>query len=206
MPRNTKPEDINYVWASAGDKIKPTLQKVQLGWVQEIPTLQNFNWLDSRQDQYIAYINQHGIPEWDADTSYYTGRSYVQDTVDGTVWRALTDNTNKNPTTNASDWAPAFVTVDSYSGGRRFVGYEYKNNSFLAVANYRYYLATPLVVSLPETANIGDAITMTKNPSIIANVQVTTGVITTSLGTDTNVSFDLNDEINFIFTSTGWVV
>ena len=143
---------------------------------------------------------------WDEDTDYFAGKSYVQDDVDGTVWRAVNDNTNSEPSSANADWAPAFVTVDGYAGGKRYVGYEFKNADFLAVSNHRYYLSTPMVVSLPETANNGDAITMTKNPNIIANIKVDAGVINTSLGSDTNVSFDLNDEINFVFTSAGWVV
>lgn len=206
MPPITKPDSLNFVWSSAGDKIIPSQEKIQQGWVQEIPPRQLFNWLDGRQDQFNAYVNQHGIVGWDEDTDYFAGKSYVQDGVDGTVWRAVNDNTNSEPSSTNADWAPAFVTVDGYAGGKRYVGYEFKNADFLAVSNHRYYLSTPMVVSLPETANNGDAITMTKNPSIIANVKVDSGVINTSLGSDTNVSFDLNDEINFVFTSAGWVV
>lgn len=206
MPLITKPDSLNFVWSSAGDKIIPSQEKIQQGWVQEIPPRQLFNWLDGRQDQFNAYINQHGIVGWDKDTDYYAGKSYVQDDVDGTVWRAVNDNTNSEPSSTNEDWTPAFVTVDGYAGGKRYVGYEFKNADFLAVSNHRYYLSTPMVVSLPETANNGDAITMTKNPNIIANIKVDSGVINTSLGSDTNVSFDLNDEINFVFTSAGWVV
>lgn len=206
MPLITKPDNLNFVWSSAGDKITPSQEKIQQGWVQEIPPRQIFNFIDGRQDQFNAYVNQHGIVGWDEDTDYFAGKSYVQDDVDGTVWRAVNDNTNSEPSSTNADWAPAFVTVDGYAGGKRYVGYEFKNADFLAVSNHRYYLSTPMVVSLPETANNGDAITMTKNPNIIANIKVDSGVINTSLGSDTNVSFDLNDEINFVFTSTGWVV
>ena len=111
MAEITKP-DLSLVWASAGDVLKPSDSKIQSGWAVEIPPRQWFNWLDNRQDQAIAHINQHGIPVWDDKTEYQAGKSYVQGS-DGNIYRAVTTNTNVNPVgDNTNAWS-AFNSVST---------------------------------------------------------------------------------------------
>lgn len=102
----TKP-NVNNIWANTGSVIEPAVAKVAQGWVAEIPDFEFENWIQQRQDQFNAHVNQYGIPVWDSVTEYIANKSYVQDS-NGVVYRALTTNTNKNPTVSPSDWQVAF--------------------------------------------------------------------------------------------------
>lgn len=110
MPLFVKPQNINKVWSSSGDRVAPTDQKINQGWVPEIPPHQWFNFIDNKQDQAIAHINQMGIPQWDAVTEYQANKSYVQGPTDGVIYRATQTHTNQNPEVSAGYWAVAFLT------------------------------------------------------------------------------------------------
>lgn len=109
MPNIVKPSGINQLWAAGGTKVAPSLQKLNIGWVVELPPYQYQNWLDNRQDTFIAHINQHGIPEWDAETEYQGNLSYSQGS-NGTVYKCIATNTNFNPINplNSAYWIVAF--------------------------------------------------------------------------------------------------
>lgn len=110
MPLITKPKDINRIWASGGDKVAPTAQKIAQGWIREIPPHQWFNYTDNKQDQAIAHINQMGIAQWDAETEYQAGKSLVQGPTNGVVYRATQTAVNKNPEVDSGFWEVAFLT------------------------------------------------------------------------------------------------
>lgn len=114
MPNIVKPSGINQLWAAGGTKVDPGLQKLNIGWVVELPPYQYQNWLDNRQDTFIAHINQHGIPEWDAETEYQGNLSYTQGS-DGFIYKCLATNTNFNPVNplNSPYWVRAFETYGS---------------------------------------------------------------------------------------------
>lgn len=81
--------DVSEVWASGGSFVKPSDEKIQQGWVAEVPPFQYENWVQGRQDQFIAHINQRGIPAWDGVTEYEGGGfSYVQG-ADGIIYRSV---------------------------------------------------------------------------------------------------------------------
>lgn len=105
MANITKPSDINKIWSASGDIISPSDTKITNGWAVEIPPRQWFNWLDNKQDQAIAHMNQHGIAVWDNTTEYQAGTSYVQGS-NGNIYKALTTNININPTTDGgTNWS-----------------------------------------------------------------------------------------------------
>lgn len=110
MPLINKPQNINKIWSSSGDRATPSDQKINQGWVPEIPPHQWFNYIDNKQDQAIAHINQMGIPQWDAVTEYQAGKSYVQGPTNGVVYRATQTHTNQNPETSSGYWEVAFLT------------------------------------------------------------------------------------------------
>lgn len=117
MPLINKPQNINKVWASSGDRVAPTDQKISQGWVPEIPPHQWFNFIDNKQDQAIAHFNQMGIPQWDAVTEYQANKSYVQGPTDGVIYRATQTHTNQNPEVSAGYWTVAFLTqAPDYDG------------------------------------------------------------------------------------------
>lgn len=107
-----KPDNLNSVWASGGDRLYPGDTKYANGWGVEIPPRQYFNQIDYKQDQMLAHLNQRGIPEWDADTEYQANKSYVQGT-NGTIYKALTTHAGVNPVGDVSgSWQTAFITSD----------------------------------------------------------------------------------------------
>jgi hypothetical protein len=110
----TKPTTLMKMWATSGVKEQPNDSKIQQGWVVELPPYQFDNWLENRQDTFIAHVNQVGIPAWDAVTDYQGGKSYVQGS-DGIVYKALVTNTNVDPTNplNSSTWVRAFEDYGS---------------------------------------------------------------------------------------------
>jgi len=98
----TKPSFLEKVWARVGGKRTPTDLKIDQGFVVEIPTFQDFNWLFNKHGAAIAHYNQKGIPIWDATTEYTAANSYVN-TVSGNVYRCKTTHVNQNPTTDTSN-------------------------------------------------------------------------------------------------------
>lgn len=119
MAEITKPLDINKIWASAGDVLAPSDSKIATGWQVEIPPRQYFNYIDSKQDQAIAHINQHGIAVWDNTTEYQysvSGTKSICMGSDGTIYRAKQVNINQNPITDVSDtyWEIAFANVSDF--------------------------------------------------------------------------------------------
>jgi hypothetical protein len=109
MSEFNKP-DVNKVWAETGSKSAPTDAKISQGWIAEIPTFQQENFVQNRQDQFIAHINQHGLPQWDSLTEYRTNKSYVLGS-DGLIYKCKLTHTNKDPVTasdTATYWNVAF--------------------------------------------------------------------------------------------------
>jgi hypothetical protein len=110
MSEILKPSNLSNTWASGGDILDPGTSKYLQGWEVEIPPRQWFNFLDNRQDEAIAHINQHGITVWDNATEYQASKSYVQGS-NGNVYRALTTNTNIDPVSDGgTNWQALFLT------------------------------------------------------------------------------------------------
>lgn len=110
MPLINKPQNINKIWSNSGDRATPSDQKINQGWVPEIPPHQWFNYIDNKQDQAIAHINQMGIPQWDAVTEYQANKSYAQGPTNGVVYKATQTHTNQNPEVSSGYWEVAFLT------------------------------------------------------------------------------------------------
>lgn len=109
MTIQAKPNSYRKVWAATGTKIAAEDFKISRGWEVEKPPYEVMNWLQNRQDQWIAHANQRGIAMWDADTEYKANVSYVTGAVNGLIYRATADNTNTNPETDVSGkWVKAF--------------------------------------------------------------------------------------------------
>lgn len=118
MAEILKPTNLSLTWASGGDILNPGDTKYATGWNVEIPPRQWFNYLDNRQDEAIAHINQHGIAVWDATTEYQydlTGEKSLAMGSDGAIYRTLTTNTNQDPTlTVGVHWEIAFSNAGDF--------------------------------------------------------------------------------------------
>lgn len=105
--------NMNYgVWGSNGNIAVPTSEKVDLGWIIEKPPNEVMNWLQNRQDSMLQFVNQRGIPTWDSLTEYPLNAYVVRS---GTLYRAVSQNIDKDPTLNQSIWNVAFATYTDYS-------------------------------------------------------------------------------------------
>ena len=117
MAKYVKPELLNLVWASdalPADKPSPDSSgefsgvgitvDVAEGWTQVKPPYEVENWIQNQQSQFNAYINQLGVPEWDTDTEYQTGKSYVQGS-DNRIYKCILTHSGRNPASgNPSYW------------------------------------------------------------------------------------------------------
>ena len=103
--------DISKIWAETGATIAPPDGKIASGWGYEMMPFEWENWLQNRNDTMLSHINQRGIPEWDAITSYYATKSYVTGS-NGLVYFALLDSTNVNPVGDSTGtWVRAFPSL-----------------------------------------------------------------------------------------------
>lgn len=128
--------DINYgLWADNGNIEIPSSEKVENGWVIEKPLNETMNWLQNRSDRMLQYLNQRGIPEWDIRTEYPTN-AYVARI--GSIYQAISDNTDSDPSTNPAIWKLAFVsyaefleyanTLDSITDEDGYLGFYVKKS------------------------------------------------------------------------------
>lgn len=93
------------------------LSNWEAGWVgatvtdRRFPTAEETTGVNKVITQQLAYLFQKGIPEWDANTTYFAGVSYCQK--DGLIYVSLTDNNiNNNPATSTANWSVAFANSD----------------------------------------------------------------------------------------------
>ena len=155
----TKPNMKN-IWASGGDIVEPTDLKKQQGWTAEVPPFQYENWIQNRQDQYLAHINQRGIPAWDGQTEYEAGGlSYVQGS-NGIIYQSVAASgpttTVQDPVTDATDtyWKVAFsVAGESYTKVESDARYMRGSNNLSEITNQTTARNNLGVYSKTETDN-----------------------------------------------------
>ena len=157
MAEILKPSDINKIWASAGDVLAPSDSKISTGWAVEIPPRQWFNYIDNKQDQAIAHINQHGIPVWDALTEYQWSTNGTKSLCmgsNGTIYRAKQLSVNQNPVTDTSNtyWEIAFAnTGDFYTQTQSDARYLQKSANLSDLVNPATARANLSVYSQTQT-------------------------------------------------------
>ena len=181
MPIFLKPQ-FNNVWASTGAKLTPDVAKISQGWVVEIPPYEFDNWMQNRQDALLAHLNQLGIPQWDSTVEYQAGKSYVQGTTTGVVYKALTTHLNVNPETDIqNNWVFAFegsgnslLKVNNLSDVPDKA--QARVNLGIATTEFydgRYLLKTTNLSDVPNKAsarsNLGLGEAATKNVGVTAN-------------------------------------
>ncbi len=104
--------DMSYgIWAQGGNIEIPSSEKVQQGWTVEKPLNETMNWLQNKQDRYLAYLNQQGIPEWDTKTTYAINSYAVRA---GVLFQSTSQNIDADPTTNSNIWKRAFVSFEDF--------------------------------------------------------------------------------------------
>lgn len=107
----TKPPVLP-IWADAGDKVQPSNTELPIGWPlsNTPPARQRWNWVLNFLMNGVRYFTRRGMPDWGADETYEVG-DRVQGS-DGLTYKALTQNANKTPASNPSDWTRWGFTAD----------------------------------------------------------------------------------------------
>jgi len=95
----SKPVDIR-IWAEGGQKTDPGNSKYAQGWVVEIPTLQNMNFIQNQITQMMKHINEQGIVQWDNLTNYPIGA--IAKGSNNIAYKALNANVADDPVTSAN--------------------------------------------------------------------------------------------------------
>lgn len=156
MAEFDKPTDLSKPWARLGDKTEPSDTKKDQGWVEEIPTFQDFNWIQNRCDQFIAHVNQMGIANWDSETEYQNLKSLT--VRNSKLYVAVSTHTNQDPAldTNELYWrflldfsrkSKPSLAISSLSGGWTVA------NSFAATVTNNYLQLRGLIQDGALTAS-----------------------------------------------------
>lgn len=111
-----KPSKLEVIWADNGDILDPGDTKYETGWGVEIPPRQWENYIQNKQDAFIAHANQHGTPVWDATSQYLALKSYVQGTNTGAIYRAKLDSIGQDPELDVTNtyWDIAFASSGDF--------------------------------------------------------------------------------------------
>lgn len=76
------------------------------GWFSAVfgnksPTIEDRNSLDFLFSYQLSYLMQQGVPEWDVDTTYYTGQICSSN---GVLYKSLIDDNLNNPISETDKW------------------------------------------------------------------------------------------------------
>jgi hypothetical protein len=96
----TAQRDLGLVWALNGGTTPTGDTKYQDGWVAEIPTYQNFNYMVQGLDQNILHLAEFNGFDWQNDIGYKVGARAFEN---GTYWLCITDHTNQQPSTDTTN-------------------------------------------------------------------------------------------------------
>lgn len=207
MVEITKP-DLTYIWGSGGSIVTPSSVKVQTGWQAEVPPYQWENYIQNRQDTFNVHVNQHGICVWDALTSYFTAKSYVQGS-NGTVYVAVQNSgpatTTQDPTTDTTNvyWTPAVVSPKNLQNQTY--------SSFLTTGTSTAYVVTPSPALTSYTTNQRFGVTFhtqgTGSPTVnISGLGVKNLKQYDSTGTKITPTIAANQITDIIYDGTDFVI
>lgn len=148
MPALSKPT-LGIVWAQAGLANPYDDLKQAQGFIPEIPDYDNFNWLMQQFSQMNNYLNEQGIGDYSATTTYWLG-SIVKDPVTKQLYQSQDDDNLGNALSDPAFWSNEFV-----GGGIRW---STETANFGAEAGRGYLLDGGLVATLPLAPSDGDEI------------------------------------------------
>lgn len=91
--------NLNLVWAFTGGTTDPGNTKYETGWISEIPTFENFNYVLQALDVNTLALAEKGNWDWQADIAYKAGASVRL--ASGVIYYAHADSTNQDPAADA---------------------------------------------------------------------------------------------------------
>lgn len=133
MQKLTKPNNYGTLWAQNGSR-QEVDAKQPVGWQVEIPLVEVMNGLQYRQDYAIGYLLQNGVPDYDNNSTYYSGQI---SNVDGVLYKAKQQSQGVNPTTGsqkdaywekvAPTWGEYLVILNRVNSADPFTQYLLKS-------------------------------------------------------------------------------
>jgi len=91
--------NLGLTWAKDGGVTPVTVNKYEGGWVAEIPTYQNFNYMVQGLDKNILHLAEASSYDWQDDINYKVGSKVLSN---GTLMTCVQDNLNQDPTTDGT--------------------------------------------------------------------------------------------------------
>lgn len=185
---NQKP-NVRAVWASAGSLGAVDVDRIQEGWVEEIPPSEVANWIENRQDTAIKYLFQEGFAEWDSAFEYRLN-SLVK--YDGKVYIATSANSGRQPDIENSFWSVAFDDKGSAASVQAVVDSILNTEGFL---NLYVSKATPVMDGNAVAPSFKAAVgTPTLDATLSSvghsfNGAANTGLFYTGTGVDAKLGF-----------------
>ena len=118
--------DLSRIWALSGGIDNPGTTKYATGWVVEIPTYQNFNYVLRGLDTNLLALAEGGSFNWQDNISYKLGSKV---NVGGIIYSCITANINNNPITDDinSYWTKGSTYGGSYEDLQATLGLEVIN-------------------------------------------------------------------------------
>jgi hypothetical protein len=96
------PKQGVFKWAATGAVTAMNGAKQTLGWVAELPTMQNMNWLFQQFSIWLQHINSRGISDWDNEIIYEPGALVMHS--DNEVYRCILTTAAAIAPSNATYW------------------------------------------------------------------------------------------------------
>jgi len=90
----TTQANIGLIWASTGGVTDPGDSKYTTGWISEIPTFQNFNFVLQNHSKNFLALAERSFLEWDPTVNYIVGARIVRNE---TFYTCVTANFGQDP-------------------------------------------------------------------------------------------------------------
>ena len=124
----TVQQGLSLVWASTGGVTDPGDVKYQTGWIAEIPTYQNFNWVLQNATKNLLSLAESGAHAWEATIAYEENARVI----DGaTHYYCIVANTNQQPSldTLGNYWSlsPTYGGTPSITNSKLGLTLDYAN-------------------------------------------------------------------------------
>lgn len=96
----TTQRDLGLVWASSGGTLPVDQSKYESGWIAEIPTYQQFNYMVQGLDKNILHFAEESSFDWQDNINYAVGSKAKRN---GTVYLCISASINNDPATDSTN-------------------------------------------------------------------------------------------------------
>jgi len=119
--------NLDLIWALTGGVTDPGDVKYNTGWVSEIPTFQNFNFVLQNHSKNLLALAEAGEFDWQTEIAYTAGTKVIRA---GKIFTCRADNTAEDPSldTPGDFWIAGTIFGDvAPTDARKDLGVQIKN-------------------------------------------------------------------------------